>query len=113
MIQDFSIFVPDPVTLRIGRANQVKDLDLSVIPAKSSLRIIHFYEEKDGKDATSEEVVNLAAGVLHDIDPGVTEEWLWKNYSLRDLTRIATFVLERAATQESATPATGEAAKNV
>lgn len=115
MIKDFSTMIPDPVTLRLGRSDQIKDVDLSIVPARSSLKIIRFFQEKgEDEDISAEECISLAADTLHDIDPSITAEWLWSNYSLKRLTEIATYVLERAAGQEGRSPTEGgEATKNV
>jgi len=74
--EDFTILVPEPKKMRIGKKDDYLEVDISVFPASAMLKLMKY--EAGSNKATLEELVDVVVEACSESNPNITHEWLMK-----------------------------------
>ena len=115
-ILDFTTFVPEPKTARIGSGKNIEMVDVSLFPAEATLYLMNVLEQKrkvwesehpDAKTGpapgeialTLEEMIEVVARACRVTNPKITAGWLRSNCSFPQLSKFCTWMMRHAEEQ--------------
>ncbi|NLB00632.1 MAG: hypothetical protein GX837_06680 [Methanomicrobiales archaeon] len=115
-ILDFTTFVLEPKTARIGSGKNIEEVDVSLFPAEATLYLMETLNRKrkvwtaEHPDATEgpkpgeielspNDLVEIVARACRVTNPKITAEWLRSNCSFPQLSKFCAWMMRQAEEQ--------------
>lgn len=96
-IIDLSTAAPDPVIVRIGNGDDIEEIDLTLVPAAVSLRLVEATQAHGGySNIPDSDLLPAIAAICKHTNPAVTESWLRWKCTREQLAALANVVFVQA-----------------
>lgn len=97
VLKDFSVLEPDPVIMKFGNGDEIKEVDLTTFPAFLSLKTSSLVMEYEGhiENIPLDAAVKFMAGNLKKLNPEITEDFLWMKCTENQVATNFTYILQR------------------
>ena len=96
-IIDLSTLSPKPVIVRIGNGDEIEEIDLTIVPARGTLRLNDATQRHGGWDKIpDDEMVPAVAAICQQSNPKITAEWLSTKLTRPQLAGLTQVVVTQA-----------------
>jgi hypothetical protein len=96
-IIDLSTLSPKPVVVRIGNGKEIEEIDLTIVPARSTLLLSEATQRHGGwEKIPDDEMIPAIAAICQQSNPKITAEWLATKLTRPQLTGLAQVVIAQA-----------------
>lgn len=95
VLKDFSVLVPEPVTVKIGSGEDVQEIDLTIFPAFVSLKMSEFVTGRKITDIRMGETTAFLADTLGRLNPAITQNFLEMKCTEQQVGEVFVYLLDR------------------